>query len=102
MTRARLLAGCLLLVLAVPAAAAPRDNRPVRTPPRPPASVPAAPVAAPATTPQTAIGLCQCIADRSKRDISCLSSVDQCQATCASTHYSFVPFAPSCPATAAR
>jgi hypothetical protein len=101
-TRARLLAGCLLLVLAVPAAAAPRDNRPVRMPTRPAAPVPPAPVAAASTMPQTAIGLCQCIADRTKRNISCLSSADQCQSTCASTHYSFVPFAPSCPVTAAR
>ena len=95
-TRARLLAGCLLLVLAVPAAAAPRDNRPVRTPPRP---APAAPTS-PAAAPQTAIGLCQCIADRSKRNISCLSSANQCQSTCATTLWSFVPFAQSCPITA--
>ena len=99
MTRARLLAGCLLLVVAVPAAAAPRDNRPVR-PTRP--SAPPAAMPAPAATPQTAIGLCQCIADRTKRNISCLSSAAQCQSSCASTHYSFVPFAPTCPATAAR
>jgi hypothetical protein len=100
MTRARLLAGCLVLVLAVPAAAAPRDNRPVRIPRS--AAPPSAVTPAPAAIPRTAIGLCQCIADRSKRNISCLSSADQCQSTCASTHYSFVPFAPNCPATAAR
>jgi hypothetical protein len=97
MIRARLLAGCLMLVLVVPAAA--RDTGPVRRPSRPAAS-PA--MAVPAAMPQTAIGLCQCLADRSKRNITCLSSADQCQATCASTHYSFVPFAPNCPATAAR
>jgi hypothetical protein len=97
MIRARLLAGCLMLVLVVPAAA--RDAGPVRRPSRPAAS-PA--MAVPAAMPQTAIGLCQCLADRSKRNITCLSSADQCQATCASTHYSFVPFAPNCPATAAR
>jgi hypothetical protein len=56
----------------------------------------------PTATPQTAIGLCQCIADRSKRAISCLSSADQCQSACATSHYSFIPFAPNCPATAAR
>jgi hypothetical protein len=100
MIRVRVLAGCLMLVLALPAAAAPRDNRPVRTPMRP--TSPPAAMPAPAASPQAATGLCQCIADRSKRNISCLSSVDQCQSTCASTHYSFVPFAPNCPATAAR
>lgn len=92
------LAGCLaLLLLAVPAAAQPRDSRPVRAPARPAPSMPA-----PAATPQTAPGLCQCIADRSKRNISCLSSVEQCQSACASTHYSFLPFAPNCLATASR
>jgi hypothetical protein len=99
MIRARLLAGCLMLVLVVPAAA--RDTGPVRRPSRPAAS-PVAAMPVPAAMPQTAIGLCQCLADRSKRNITCLSSADQCQATCASTHYSFVPFAPNCPATAAR
>ena len=100
MTRVRLLAGCLLLVLAVPAAAAPRDTRPAGTPARPagpPARMPAS-----SATPQTATGLCQCIADHTKRNISCLSSADQCQSICASAHYSFVPYAPNCPATAAR
>jgi len=96
--RALLLAGGLLVALAVPAAAQ-RDSRPAR-PSRPAAASPAGPVAAPAAAPQAAIGLCQCIADHSKRNISCLSSADQCQSACATTHYSFVPFAPSCPITA--
>jgi len=98
MACARLLAGCLILLVVLPATAAPRDNRHTRMPQRPVAAPMASPMTA--SSPQVAIGLCQCIADRSKRNISCLSSAEQCQSTCATAHYSFVPFAPSCPITA--
>jgi hypothetical protein len=46
------------------------------------------------------VGICQCIADRSSRKLSCLSSAAECQSSCASTHYAFTPHAIySCPMT---
>ncbi len=91
---------CLLLGAGGLGVAAAQDARPVRVQ-RPPAT-PATPprLAAPVAVPRTTIGLCQCIADRSRRNISCLSSVEACQTTCATSHYSFMPDAPSCPVTA--
>jgi len=38
-------------------------------------------------------GICQCIADRTTRRLSCLSSAAACQSNCASTHYAFTPHA---------
>jgi hypothetical protein len=47
------------------------------------------------------VGICQCIADRTSRKLSCLSSAAECQSSCASTHYAFTPHAIySCPMTA--
>jgi len=37
------------------------------------------------------IGRCQCISDRAALDIRCEPSPQECQNTCASTHYAFVP-----------
>ena len=46
------------------------------------------------------VGVCQCIADRSSRKLSCVSSAAECQSSCASTHYAFTPHAIySCPIT---
>jgi len=39
------------------------------------------------------VGICQCIADRTTRRLSCLSSAAACQSTCASTHFAFTPHA---------
>lgn len=47
--------------------------------------------AARAGEPAARIGLCQCIADRASLHMLCLPSAPQCEAACASTHYSFVP-----------
>jgi hypothetical protein len=57
--------------------------------------------AAPLIPPAAPTGMCQCIADRDRRHIGCLASVDQCKAACGE-RYSFVPDAPSCPVTAQR
>ncbi len=88
----------LSLAVALQVAAAQRRAHPVRTPPPAVAAAPAAPV----TRAEPVVGLCQCIADRTERRFSCLSSPQECQATCASTVYSFVPRAPSCPLLTSR
>ncbi|MBV9826410.1 MAG: hypothetical protein JO001_12135 [Alphaproteobacteria bacterium] len=39
------------------------------------------------------LGICQCIADRTTRTLSCLGSAAECQSTCASTHFAYTPHA---------
>jgi outer membrane protein OmpA-like peptidoglycan-associated protein len=50
----------------------------------------------------TAVGLCQCINDRSARHLRCLPNAGACEAACAAPQYSFVPLsrgmAATCPA----
>jgi len=84
-----LLAGCFLAGALGQPVAAPKDSRPIAPQT---AAVPVVPA-------ETAAGMCQCIADLDRRHIRCLSSAPECQAACASTEYSFVPRAPSCPVT---
>jgi len=104
-----LLAGLTVLpAIATTGLAASQDRRPGGMPltpaatpqaspqPLPPAARPAAPII-PA---RAATGMCQCISDHDRRHISCLASVEECQAACAASKYSFVPNAPNCPATA--
>ncbi len=77
--------------------AAPGGSQPVAAPggPQPVAAPPPPPAAA-----EVATGICQCLADHDRRQIRCLSSVQECQSACGSSLYSFVPNAPSCPLTA--
>ena len=39
------------------------------------------------------LGVCQCIADRTTRNVVCLGSAAECQSTCASTHFAYTPHA---------
>lgn len=90
----------LLLLLAgvAQAVAAPKDhNRPVK-----PQAQSQPQAASPVFPGGGIIGLCQCIADRTARRFSCLSSPQECESSCASNHYSFVPHSPDCPATAGQ
>jgi len=91
-----LLALCLLPGAAGQPLAASRDTGPVARPLTPTAPAPARPM----TPAESAIGMCQCVAEHDRRHIGCLSSVEACQSACGNTHYSFVPHAPSCPITA--
>jgi outer membrane protein OmpA-like peptidoglycan-associated protein len=45
----------------------------------------------PAGDPAFQIGLCQCIADRTTRNLFCAAGTAKCQAACSSTHYGFIP-----------
>jgi hypothetical protein len=94
---------CLVLGAAAEAQVAPRQPRPARTvpqPQQPAASRPGlqAPRVIPAFPLDAAAGLCQCISDRTRRNISCLAGADACQSVCGNTHYSLVPNAAfTCP-----
>jgi hypothetical protein len=97
-------------LVAAPAAQAqmaPRDLRlqPVSTPPEPAPAPPATArhpqnpkVVSPVFPPGPAAGLCQCISDRNRRNMSCLASAAACQSVCGTTNYSLVPNAAfTCP-----
>ena len=43
------------------------------------------------SNPALQIGLCQCIADRTTRNLFCATGMQKCQATCASPLYAFLP-----------
>lgn len=42
-------------------------------------------------TPVSRIGICQCIGERNAVDLQCRPGPRECEASCGSTHYSFVP-----------
>lgn len=98
------LAACVVLGLVTQAGAQSRGQSAARPLTPAPAANPS-PAGArapgpPAIPAASAIGICQCIADRDRRHILCLASAPECQSSCASTDYSFVPDAPSCPVIA--
>jgi len=91
------IAVCLILSAAAQAQLAPREARPGQLraePARPPAS-PLRPQFPRTVTPpfptEPAAGLCQCISDRTRRNISCLAGPAACQSVCGTTNYSLVP-----------
>jgi hypothetical protein len=83
----------LALGSAARAQLSPRQFRPEPAPP------PARQVPQPAAFPLgPAAGLCQCISDRTRVNISCLGGRDACQSVCGTTHYSLIPDAAfTCP-----
>jgi hypothetical protein len=54
-------------------------------------AVPQLPRVVPAFPLEAAAGLCQCISDRTRRNISCLAGTEACQSVCGTTNYSLVP-----------
>lgn len=84
---------CLIVGTVAQAQLAPREARPspARTAPLPRAVAPVFPTG-------PAAGLCQCISDRTRRNIHCLGGAAACQSVCGTTNYSLVPNAAfTCP-----
>ena len=74
-----------------PAAASPETNAPVSSP-----------QGADVDLSITGLGICQCISDHAIRRLTCSGSAMECQSSCASTRYSWVPHAISCPLAQAQ